>query len=321
MNLPGIANLLPMAHHVLMSRGIEWEDQRTFLAVLESGSLSGAARRLALAQPTVRRRIETLEAQLGLALFTRSPNGLVPTEQAVTLGSYARTMASASEAFVRAAAAPRDGIGGTVRVSVSEFVGIEVLPAMLAPLRERFPALAIEMTLSNLPADLLDQEADIAVRMHPPRQDALLAQHVGAVPLHFFAHRDYVGRNGLPQTVEDFADHALIGPDRAPSDLAIAEALLPSLPHPRFAIRTDSHAAQAAAIRAGLGIGVLQAPIGYADTDLVAVLPDRLVHAIDTWIVTHIDLRRTPRIAVVFEHLVEAFGTYVTRIDSTDRIE
>ena len=93
------------------------------------------------------------------------------------------------------------------------------------------------------------------------------------------------------------ADHALIGPDRAPSDLAIAEALLPSLPHPRFAIRTDSHAAQAAAIRAGLGIGVLQAPIGYADTNLVAVLPDRLVHAIDTWIVTHIDLRRTPRIA------------------------
>ncbi|HET9510199.1 MAG TPA: LysR family transcriptional regulator [Sphingomonas sp.] len=294
-----------------MSNRIDWEDQRTFLAVLESGSLSGAARILALAQPTVRRRIETLEARLGITLFTRSPNGLVPTGQALALGTHVRTMAAASDAFVRAASAPAGGVGGTVRVSVSEFVGIEVLPAMLAPLRARYPALAIEVALSNLSANLLDQEADIAVRMHRPRQDALVARHVGVIPLRFFAHRDYAARHGLPRSVEQLADHALIGPDRAGDDLAIVDALLPTLRRAGFAIRTDSHAAQAAAIRAGLGIGVLHVPIGQADADLVAVLPDLPVYSLDTWIVTHEDLRRTPRVAVVFEHLVAAFGAYM----------
>ena len=294
-----------------MSGRIDWEDQRAFLAVLDSGSLSGAARELALAQPTVRRRIEMLEARLGTVLFTRSPNGLVPTRQALALAAHVRRMASASDAFVRAASASTEGIGGTVRLSVSEFVGVEVLPAMLAPLRARFPELTIEIVLSNLSVDLLDQEADLAVRMHRPRQDALIARHVGAIPLRFFAHRDYLARHGVPRSVAQLATHALIGPDRAQGDLAVVDSLLPGLPRGRFAVRTDSHAAQAAAIRAGLGIGVLQVPIGRAEADLVAVLPDLLVHALDTWIVTHEDLRRTPRIAAVFEHLVAVLQGYI----------
>ncbi|MFO1210706.1 MAG: LysR family transcriptional regulator [Amaricoccus sp.] len=292
-----------------MSTGrIDWKDQRAFLAVLDSGSLSGAARSLMLAQPTVRRRIEALEARLGTALFTRAPNGLVPTAQALALGPHVRGMAAASEAFVRAASASPGAIGGTVRLTVSEFVGIEVLPAMLGSLRRDHPGLTIEIALSNQPADLLGQEADIAVRMTEPRQGALIARYVGAIPLRFFAHRAYAAAHGLPDSLDALAGHALIGPDRAASDLALVAGLDPAM---RFAIRTDSHAGQAAAIRAGLGIGVLQLPIGAAAPDLVAVLPDFAVHQLDTWIVTHEDLRRTPRVAVVFDHLVATFRAYV----------
>lgn len=290
---------------------IDWEDQRTFLSVLETGSLSGASRLLGLAQPTVRRRIEALEAGLGIPLFTRSLTGLTPTPQARSLASHVRAMAASSEAFVRAASAAEGEIAGTVRITVSEFVGIAVLPAMLVPLRERHPGLVIEIALSDASADLLGQEADIAVRMHRPRQGALVARHVGAIPLQFFAHETYIARHGMPDRVEALADHALIGPDRTGANLALLDTIGMDLSRRSFVIRTDSHAAQRACIGAGLGIGVLQTPTGLSDPGLVAVLPDIVVHRLDTWLVTHEDLRRSPRVAVVFDHLVAVFTDYV----------
>ena len=145
-----------------MSSTVSWEDQQAFLAVLETGSLSGAARQLGAAQPTVRRRLEALERVLGTVLFTRSAGGLVPTEQARGLGAHARAMALASEAFARAASASPGEVAGTVRLSVSDFIGIEVLPPMIARLRERYTKLAVEVALSNTASDLPAQEADVA---------------------------------------------------------------------------------------------------------------------------------------------------------------
>jgi len=289
---------------------IDWEDQRTFLSVLETGSLSGASRLLGLAQPTVRRRIEALEAGLGIPLFTRSLTGLTPTPQARSLASYVRAMAASSEAFVRAVSAPEGEIAGAVRITVSEFVGIAVLPAMLAPLRQNHPGLVVEIALSDASADLLGQEADIAVRMYRPQQRALVARHVGAIPLQFFAHERYIAQRGMPDSLEALANHALIGPDRTGADLALVDSVGMGMSRRSFVIRTDSHAAQRACIGAGLGIGVLQTPTGLSDPGLVAVLPDIVVHHLETWLVTHEDLRKSPRIAVVFDHLVAAFTDY-----------
>lgn len=292
-----------------MSTRVSWDDQHAFLAVLEEGSLSGAARRLGVAQPTVRARIEALEGALGSVLFTRSVNGLVPTEQARALADIARTMGKASEAFVRAASAPPGEVAGVVRLSVAEFVGIEVLPPMLASLRAAHPGIIVEVSLSNAPADLMDQEADIAVRMHPPRQQALVARKVGTIPVGFFAHRDYLARCGEPTCLEDLAHHDLIGPDRARSDLDLAANL--GLPRERFVVRSDSHPAIAAMTRAGLGIGVIHAPVGRADPGLQAVLADTVLMSLETWIVTHEDLRNVPRVRAVFDHLVGAFVSYI----------
>ena len=294
-----------------MSGDVGWEDQRAFLAVVEAGSLSGAARRLGIAQPTVRARIETLERALGTSLFTRSVNGLVPTEQALALTGPARTMARASDAFIRAASAPAGEIAGTVRLSVSEFVGIEVLPAMLAGLRLAYPRIVPEISLSNASADVLDQEADIAIRMHAPLQGALLVKKVGAIPLGFFAHVDYLARRGTPMAVADLAGHDIIGPDKNRSDLRIAAAIDAGMTRERLAVRTDSHPAQLALVRAGLGIGVVQRPAGSRDPSLRAVLPDLEIGALETWIVTHEDLGEIPRVRVVFDHLIEGFTAYV----------
>ncbi len=294
-----------------MRERVAWDDQRAFLAVFEEGSLSAAARRLGVAQPTVRARIEALEDALGTVLFTRSVNGLAPTEQARALADQARAMARASDAFVRAASAPPGEIAGAVRLSVSDFVGVEVLPAMLASLRQTHPRIVAEISLSNASADLLEQEVDIAVRMHPPRHGALVAKKVGAIPLGLFAHRDYLARRGSPATLDDLADHDIIGPDRARADLQMAASFHPSLTRERLTARTDSHPAQLALVRAGLGIGVVHRPIGLADPMLRPVLVEMTVASLDTWIVMHEDLRGVPRVRGVFDHLVAEFVRYV----------
>lgn len=292
-----------------MSTPISWDDQRVFLAVLEEGSLSGAARRLGLSHPTVRSRIEALERELGTVLFTRSVNGLTPTETARALGAPARTMAMASELFVRQASAPEREVAGTVRISVPEFMGVEVMPAMLARLRQQHPAIRIELSLSNLPADLLSQEVDLAVRTVAPKQEALVARKVASLRLGLFASRAYLAANGTPSSLADLAGHLFVGPDRSRADFALVDRWSAVFSREQLALRTDSHPAQLAATRAGLGIGICQVPVGMRDPVLVRILPDFEVARLDTWIVTHENLARVARVRAVFDSLVDSFLT------------
>lgn len=291
-----------------MSSTVAWDDQRIFLAVLEEGSLSAAARRLGLSHPTVRSRIDALEQALGTVLFTRSVNGLTPTETAETLRAAARAMAMASDVFVRQASAAAGAVAGTVRISVPEFMGIEVIPAMLARLRRAHPGIRVELSLSNAPADLLAQEVDVAVRTVTPKQDALVARKVAAIPLGLFAAPSYVERRGAPASLAELADHDVIGPDRNRVDLAFAERMSGGFQRERLVLRTDSHPAQIAAARAGVGIAVAQVPVGEADPRLVRLLPETEVTVLETWIVTHENLARVPRVRAVFDSLVESFS-------------
>ena len=286
---------------------VSWEDQRIFLAVLEAGSLSGAARRLGLSHPTVRARIESLENALGTVLFTRSVNGLAPTDVAATLGDAVRKMAAASELFVRQATAVSNEVAGVVRLSVSDVTGVEVIPRMLHTLRERYPQLRIELVLSNEQANVLDHEVDLAVRNAVPKQEALVARRVRQVPIGLYASPGYVARRGVPLDVEDLTNHDVIGPDRSLADLAIADRLGGDLRN-RFVLRTDSHPAQMAAARAGLGITACQVPLGEADPMLVRVLPNFELGRLDVWLVTHESLSKAPAIRAVFDHLATAFA-------------
>ena len=288
----------------------DWENQRAFLAVLRSGSLSAAARELGIAQPTVRRRLEALEKAMGNALFTRSPSGLSPTDAARELGVHAEVMAAAAEAFERAASATPTVIGGTVRITASEIVGAEVLPAMLAGLREKHPALRFEVHLSNRTQDLLRQEADIAVLMVRPSQAALVMKHVGAVKLGLFAHPAYLAAHGEPQTLDALADLALIGPDRKGDELRAYTDIFRLPPSQLLALRTDSHLGQLAAIRAGYGVGVCQTPLARREPKLKRVLGAEFEMDLPTWVVMHEDLMRVPRIRATFDHLVESLSAY-----------
>jgi DNA-binding transcriptional LysR family regulator len=292
-----------------MSRPISWDDQRAFLAVLEEGSFSAAARSLGLAQPTVRARIEALEAMLGTTLFTRSVHGLTPTEAARSMGPAARAMAHASAAFIRSATADAGEATGSVRISVPEFVGVHVIAPMLASLGERYPAIRVELDLDNMEADLLEQQVDIAVRMFPPKQMALVAKKVPTIGIGFYAATDYLAKHGTPTSLAEMMRHRLIGPDRSRADLAVAARIFPEIDRQTFALSTDSHPAALAAARAGVGIAVVQCHVGDKDDQLCRILPDLEVASLDTWIVTHENLRDVPRVRAVFDHLVQGFSS------------
>lgn len=288
-----------------------WELYRSFLGVLRAGSLSGAARALGLAQPTVGRHVDALEQALGFALFTRSQLGFAPTAAALALRPYAETLAATAGALLRVAASQGAGVRGTVRISASEVIGVEVLPPILAGLRQAYPELVIELTLSNRIEDLLRREADIAVRMLRPQQEALVARRIGAIELGLHAHRSYLERHGMPAGWDELRGHALIGFDQ---ETAFTRSLRPqmgTLRRAAFALRTDSDLAQLAALRAGYGIGVCQLGLARRDAALVRVLPELFSLQLDTWLAMHEDLRDSPRCSVTFAALGAGLADYI----------
>lgn len=289
----------------------DWERQRAFLAVLREGSLSAAARLIGVAQPTVRRRIEELEDSLGTPLFTRSPSGLLPTERAHALREHAEAMAMAADAFVRSASAGAHEVAGTVRISASEVIAVEVLPPILAELCAHHPKLVVELSPTNRNEDVLRREADVAVRMVPPQQDALVARRVGAVTLGLHAHRDYLKARGTPASLDEMRGHAIIGVE---GDTPVLRALQHrglAVERADFSFRSDSDLAQLAAIRAGLGIGVCQIPLAARDPKLVRVLPQALSLDLETWVICHEDQRGVARIRAVFDALVAGLNRYI----------
>jgi len=289
-----------------------WELYRSFLAVLEEGSLSAAARALGIAQPTAGRHVEALERALGCALFTRSPQGFAPTDAARALRPHAQAMRSTASALLRVAASQGDGVRGVVRVSASEIVGVEVLPPILARLRRSHPALAIELVLSNTLADLLHSDADIAVRMVRPTQEALVARRIGRIEIGLHARRSYLARHGTPTTWDELAGHALIGFDRETPFLRSVRSRMGGLGRRDFALRSDSDLAQLAALRAGYGIGVCQVGVARADRRLARVLPELFTYELETWVAMHEDLRESARCKAVFGALSEGLSDYIS---------
>lgn len=289
-----------------------WEWYRTFLAVLETGSLSAAGRALGLAQPTVGRQIDQLEKMLGLKLFMRSFDGFAPTEAAQELKPYAKAIASTAAALMRAAGSHGAEVRGSVRVTASEVISVEVLPPILTSLQRRYPQLTVELVLSNRADNLLHREADIAVRMFRPEQDALVARRVGNIELGLHAHRDYLGQYGTPETFDDLAQHTLIGNDVETALVRRFRDKYPMFSRNRLAFRAESDLAQLAAIRAGYGIGICQLGLAARDSNLVHVLRNDFSMPLDTWIAMHEDLRDSPRCAVTYAALVEGLTAYAT---------
>jgi DNA-binding transcriptional LysR family regulator len=281
----------------------DWTLMRSFLAVLERGSLLAAARHLRSSQPTLGRHVAELERQLGAVLFERTGRGLVPTPQALSIAEHARAMGSHADAIGRALTGQSTEVAGSVRITASQIVAVHLLPPVLARLREREPGIAIEVVASNAITNLLRREADIAIRMVRPEQVALVARRIGSAAIGAFAHVDYLRRRGVPRVPGDLLRHDLIGFDQ--DDLIIRSFRSMGQPIHRdaFGIRSDDHLVLWQALRAGMGIGFTATWLAGREPLLQRVLPDLAIPALPVWLTVHREIRSSARIRVVYDFL------------------
>jgi DNA-binding transcriptional LysR family regulator len=290
---------------------LDWALCRSFLAILRQGSLSGAARVLNVAHPTMRRHLDELEAMIGAALFVRSPSGLMPTALAIELREPAESMEAAAEALIRSASAEAGEVAGTVRLTASEIMGVEVLPAFLAAIRTSHPRLDFEVVLTNTVQDLRRRDADIAIRMTRPIQSDLVARKVGETRLGIYAHRDWVAAHEAPTSLEALVRSGqLVGYDRG--DTSILRGLAARGVHATaadFCFRSDSDLAQLAAIRAAVGVGFCQIRIADRDPNLQRLLAD-LEFGLEIWLVAHASNLSTSRVRLVFDTLARDLQKY-----------
>jgi DNA-binding transcriptional LysR family regulator len=295
----------------MTTRAPDWEELRTFREVMREGGLSGAARRLGVAQPTVGRRMDALEAALGVALFARSPRGLSPTKAARDLSPHVEAMAAASAALTRTAAGEAGQDRGVVRVTASEVIGAEVLPPIFSRFRAVHPNVEIELALTNRTEDLSRLDADIAVRMVRPRQAALQARRVGMTRIGLYAHRDYLARVGAPASLAELRDHRMIGYDRETMVLRSLGPLVQELRRDDFVFRCDNDLAQLAALRAGVGIGGAQENIAQRTPELVRLFAEEFSISLEIWLAAHEDVLQTPRVRNMFDALAEGLISFV----------
>lgn len=295
------------ASNPAQTMSFDWSLMPSFLAVIDAGSLLGAAKQLHQAQPTLGRHIDALESQLGVSLFERTGRGLVPTERALSIAGFARGMQAQADDLLRALSLSATQTAGTVRITASQTVAAYALPPLLVELRAVAPEIQIELVTSNDVKNLLRREADIAIRMVRPEQTGLIARKIGDVPIGVFAHKHYLKKRGTPQQPTDLLAHELIGFDQDDSILRGFRSFGIDIDKTTFALRSDDHIVHWQGVRAGLGIGFVADYVGRQDRDVVQVLPTMSLPPLPVWLTSHREIHGNPRIRRVFDFLAARF--------------
>jgi DNA-binding transcriptional LysR family regulator len=285
----------------------DWTLIRSFLAVAEAGSLSGAARVTGISQPTLGRHIQAIEAALQVPLFTRIAQGLALTEAGQALLAPARAMQAAAADLALTARGHATGIEGTVRITASRVVSHYVLPPVLSRLRAEEPGIQIDLVPSDTTENLLFGEADIALRMYRPTQADLVARQIGELPLGLYAAKAYLDRRGRPASVEDLMQMDFVGQDRMDQIIRVMKMLGMEVPRSFFPVRCDDPLTYVELVRAGCGLGGILRRLGDADPELerIDVIPD--LPSLPVWLTAAPRLRQSPRLRRVWDALATAF--------------
>ena len=279
-----------------------WDDYRLFLAIAQAGTLSGAARLLGVTHSTVFRRLAGFEDRLGVRLFERLPSGYVLTAAGEAMQQATTRIDDEIAAIRRRVTGQDQRLSGQVRITATDMLAIGLLPPHLAAFRREWPGIDLELLVSDMRLDLTRREADVALRLGHPVQEALVGRRVGALAFGIYAStaRHHAG------IADDLARNDWIGfgSGHAPLRRVLAE-WLPGL-RPQF--RTDSISAAIAAARAGIGLAPLPCAIADPDPDLVRVAPFPDDFRLDLWLLTHEDLRQTARIRAFVDFMAEALA-------------
>lgn len=295
-------------------QGFDWALVRSFLAVLDAGSVMGAARRLGAQQPTLSRHLAELESQLGAALFERTGRGVVPTAAARAIADAARRMDDAADSLARAIAGRREEAGGTVRLTTSDVAATWLLPPVLARLQAREPAIRLELVASNAIANLLRREADIAVRMVRPAQGSLVARRIATIAIGAYAHRRYLARAGTPDGPAELSGHRLIGFDADDTLLRGFARLGVPIGREAFSVRTDDQVAYGRLVAEAAGIGFVPDYCAAQWPGVVRVLPQLRIPDLPCWLAVHREIRGNRAVRLVYDFLADAIPRELHRL-------
>jgi len=282
----------------------DWNDLKAFLAVARGGSTLAASKSLNVNQTTAARRVETLEAALGVRLFERGQTGSRLTEIGRELVVEAEKVERAAAAFASRVQAHQRGLAGTIKLTCTEILANLTITPAIAQFRRQYPEVVVEMVITDQPLDIAAGEADLAIRSGRalPVSD-LVARKIADHDFALYCSREYAVRMGAPKTPADLKDHDLIGCETPqgvlPGVIWMLEQAGGKAPvHTSNSLTNLMHA-----VRAGMGVAPLGCLLADADPDLVR-LSDVISEAgASSWVVTRRELKDTPRVRAFLDFL------------------
>lgn len=283
----------------------DWNHARAFLAVVEAGSLSAAAVVLQQTQPTIGRQITALEEELGVTLFERAGRSLKITQTGIDLAEHVRAMADAAGHISMVASGQSQAVEGLVRIAASELFAAYLLPPILQKLRSIAPNIDIDVVASNTVSDLIQREADVAVRNVRPTQSDLIARLVHESTGRFYAAQSYLKKRGHPRTFADLQEHDFVGFGTPKLMIGHLRELGLELSESHFKVVSGNSLVAWELVKQGFGIAPMSVDVARASPELVTLLPDSAPISFPTWLVTHRELHTSRKIRLVFDLLAE----------------
>lgn len=291
-----------------MAADFHWDLLRSFLAVVREGSLGKAAEALGTSQPSLGRHVKQLEQQLGVELFERRARRLVATPFALQLVTAAGGMESGAAEVARLLQARSAKATRTVRISASRMVATHLLPPLLAAFTQAERPFSIELSADDRLSNLAEREADLAVRLVKPTQHSLIARRVGIIRLGLYAARSYLKKRPAPARMSDLAAHTVVGFDRSQLMMRGARRLGIALERGDYGFRSDDRVVHWAAVRAGVGLGVLPTYLAAREPNLVRVLAEHRFAPSGVWLVAQRDVLDSPHVRELFDGLRVSLG-------------
>ena len=287
----------------------DWNKTKALLVVAEEGSLSGAARRLGVAQPTIGRQIASLEQELGVTLIDRTGHGVILTEAGLALAEHTGMMAEGARRIALTASGNAQAIEGTVRITATEGGCVHYLAPIIAELHEQEPGIRIELIGTDEVRDLSKREADIALRTLRPTTPDLYVRMVREDVGRLYASKTYLDRWGRIDEVEDIRSAKLIGFDNNAPVVAGLNAAGVPVDDSNFVILTSSYLAMWEMVKAGVGGGLNLESIGDEEPTVERILPFMPGLPVQFWLVTHKELKTSRRIRLVFDFLADRLSS------------
>ncbi len=287
---------------------MDWDKLRVFHAVAEAGSFTHAGDALNLSQSAVSRQISALEENLQVALFHRHARGLILTEQGESLNRTVRDVFAKLAMTEALLTESKEKPTGRLKVTTTVGFGSHWLASRVGSFLAAYPDVTMTLLLDDSDLDLAMREADVAIRMHAPKQPDLVQRHLMTIRWNIVASKQYLSQRGTPGRPEELDDHALIlfGDYRPPvADINwLAQAGRRAGQPRRAVLEVNSLHAMAMAVRAGVGIAALPTWMSEESEGLQSMLPDLKPPKMDVYFVYPEELRNSKRVAVFRDFLL-----------------